>query len=670
MESSSAPAPAISEKAYVGTASRGLIQRIVDFCSSTEVQARRSFVRLVRWIQESSRRGQPGRELVLFIEFLEANKEIQEQFRARFANLLEGLHYVSLLSQTGIPSDSTLPTEIAQRFVGKFLPSARPARDASRLLTNIYNSGDEIRRFRRIPPDVFDRLYSALLGPEPVPVKRPLEDLKEALRLLATRVAWLGLRPEMRERGIGTGIADSPFYELLARTEDLLGQELCPSQVAVDSWHSAVSRCREEMDAVRSHLETAGVSVELVFDLQKIEACLARMESLIAALCARTRPQSILAIQHLMQVLMEGRQSDSSLSALVRENLDLVARKTVERTGRSGEHYIAHDRSEYWHMWLAAMGGGLLTVLTAAIKMRIVEAHAAPFIIGFTSGTNYAISFIFLQIFGLVLATKQPAATAATFAGIVRENRGEQRSSKIADFVSHITSTQLAAAIGNVFAVSVGAVIFERLWRMVFSESYLPEEWAAHVYTALHPFQSFTAWYAIITGVILWLAALAGGWCENFAAYYRVSQAVAEHPAGHRFGSWWMQKFARIMERNLGGWSTSIVLGYLLGFTPELGHFFGLPLDIRHVTLSTGTLALAAARYGLASLGRAWLYQAIEGIAVVFVLNLTVSFTIAGVVALRAYNVPFSEQLAILRYLVRQGLTAPLKFVLPPKNAK
>ena len=30
----------------------------------------------------------------------------------------------------------------------------------------------------------------------------------------------------------------------------------------------------------------------------------------------------------------------------------------VERTGHSGEHYIAHDRKEYWHMWAAAIGGG------------------------------------------------------------------------------------------------------------------------------------------------------------------------------------------------------------------------------------------------------------------------------------------------------------------------
>ncbi len=186
-----------------------------------------------------------------------------------------------------------------------------------------------------------------------------------------------------------------------------------------------------------------------------------------------------------------------------------------------------------------------------------------------------------------------------------------------------------------------------------------------HVYKTLHPFASGTAFYAAVTGVILWLAALAGGWFENFTVYYRFTDAVAQHPLGLRIGKSWMGKVASVLEHNLGGWSTSVVLGYLLGFTPVFGRFFGIPLDVRHVTLSTGTLALAAARYGTWSLGRAWFYHAVEGIAVVFVLNLFVSFTIAAFVALRAYDVRPAEQLQILRFLCADAVKSPLRFVWP-----
>ena len=101
-----------------------------------------------------------------------------------------------------------------------------------------------------------------------------------------------------------------------------------------------------------------------------------------------------------------------------------------------------------------------------------------------------------------------------------------------------------------------------------------------------------------LTGLILWVAALAGGWFENFATFNRVPEAIAQHPLGRRVGYARMQKLADTVDANLSGWTTSIVLGYLLGFVPALGQFFGIPLDVRHVTLSTGTLALAAASFG------------------------------------------------------------------------
>jgi site-specific recombinase len=371
------------------------------------------------------------------------------------------------------------------------------------------------------------------------------------------------------------------------------------------------------------------------------------------------------AARQLLNTLVAGLLEDTRISALVRQNLNLLARKTVERTGHGGEHYIAQTIREYRLMWYAAIGGGLLTVFTAALKLRVMESNWPPFVEGFLIGLDYAISFLLLQIFGLALATKQPSMTAATFAGIVRQNRGASRRSKIADFAASISRTQLAAALGNVFAVCLGAVAFERLWMRMFSAHYLPEQTARHVYETLHPFSSATAIDAALTGVILWLAALIGGWCENFAVYNRVPAAIAAHPLGHRFGVRRMQRIANWFENHIASWSTCIVLGFLLGFTPEIARFFGLPLDVRHVTLSTGMLALAAARYGTAAFGHHWFYEAVAGIGITFVLNLGVSFFIASMVALRAYNLGRSERLSILKYVLGQAVSSPLRFLYP-----
>jgi site-specific recombinase len=165
--------------------------------------------------------------------------------------------------------------------------------------------------------------------------------------------------------------------------------------------------------------------------------------------------------------------------------------------------------------------------------------------------------------------------------------------------------------------------------------------------------------------VILWLAALIGGWCENFAVFHRLTEAVSQHPFGRRIGQNKMASAAAWIELNLAGWSTSIALGYLLGFVPVIARFFGIPFDVRHVTLSTGTLALAAARFGTSSFGHDWFYYAMAGIGVTFILNLGVSFSISAFVALRAYDVRGREQLQLVRYLLRQMVRSPLRFLLP-----
>jgi site-specific recombinase len=58
-------------------------------------------------------------------------------------------------------------------------------------------------------------------------------------------------------------------------------------------------------------------------------------------------------------------------------------------------------------------------------------------------------------------------------------------------------------------------------------------------------------------------------------------------------------------------------------------------------------------------------YYAMAGIGVTFVLNLGVSFAISAFVALRAYDVRWREQLQLVRYLLRQMVRSPLKFVVP-----
>jgi site-specific recombinase len=650
--------------------------RTKAFSAATTIDSRTaSFTRLFHSIWTGANDRAFNVRLLYWIRMLEHDDLLRLDFQEAFQAMLTELDSVALLAEAGLPRHHAVLSEGLRRLFNRVLPSAMDVSDSSRLMVSLFAHSRDVERFLELPQPLFERIRALLAPPAtaggPRMSPRLQSDLRQSLCLIATRTAGRGVTTAMRERGGDWTVQNSPFYHLIFSTEMLVqATDAASAAPRFQVWKEAVSACRKELGRVRVGMETTGVSADLVLDLRSIELALQRMHGLAGILTfgdvpAPVVPDISLAARNLLNQLIEGRLEDKRVSALLKQNLNLLARKTVERTGRSGEHYIAHNRKEYWQMWLAAGGGGLLTVLTAAIKMRIVEQSFPLFVEGFLAGTNYAVSFILLQVFGLVLATKQPSATAATFAGIVRSNPGDASWSKISDFTARISRTQLAAAIGNVIAVCVGSVALERLWRVMFAEHYLPAESARHVYEALHPFASGTIIYAAGTGVILWLAALIGGWCENFAVFHRLTEAVSQHPFGLRIGQNSMTRLAAWIELNLAGWSTSIALGYLLGFVPVIARFFGIPFDVRHVTLSTGTLALAAARFGTSSFGNGWFYYALAGIGVTFVLNLGVSFSIASFVALRAYDVRGREQLLLLRFLLRQLVRSPLKFLFP-----
>jgi site-specific recombinase len=615
---------------------------------------------------------QPGSErefharLISWIMLMEQDPVLRSRFQLACRSMLASLDSVSLFAEAGIPAQHALLREITGRLFQHWLPPPRAENDTARLFNAVFDSERSVARFLNMDSTVFDRLATIFWSEEGLAAYPQVHrDVHEALRLLAARVSARGTSRAVRQRIGPQAVEESPAYALVFATERLIACEHSgPAPDCLETWLNSVFACRGEVALVRIHMEDTGANSPLVFDLGSMDAALDRME-LLAGTLEEDAVKTPAAVRRLLNTLVRGQLEDSRVSSLIRQNFNLLARKTVERTGHGGEHYIALNRKEYWHMWAAAIGGGFLTVFTAAIKLHIVSNHRAPFMEFLLVGTNYAISFLLLQIFGLALATKQPAMTGASLANIINRNRGDSRRSQVTDFAASISRTQLAAAIGNVLAVSLGAVVFNLFWLGAYHHPYLPAGQAQQVYRSLRPLASPTAIDAALTGALLWLAGLIGGWFENFAVYHRIPASIAQHRLRQTIGDRSMQRIADWVDRNIGPWSTSISLGYLLAFTPVAAEFFGLPLDVRHVTLNTGMFAFAAARVGPSAFAQVWLYSAMVGIAVMFVLNLGVSFAIASYVALRAYDVSRQERASLLRYVLKQMISSPLQFFFP-----
>jgi site-specific recombinase len=608
----------------------------------------------------------------VWLSVLGASPEVGDKVRVAMGSILEGTDGVSLFAESGLPSDRGLLPETFDRLFRILLPAPREETDLARLFLRLFPTQKEVDRFFDLPPEVLEQIvfYMAPAGDSPT-WKKPLENLTDAFCLLGARVQGLGLSEKLRSRGQRTRVQDSAFYRLTRTADALVGtwKDNEPAEVvagAAQNWKATVGECRAELETIVAHLDARGVNLDVVYAMDVIEKSLSRMEVIAGVLVAQTGPAKAVTTQRLVREVVRGRLADISIVSLAHNSTRLLAKKIVEWAGKTGERYIATDRSEYFQMWRAALGGGLLTVGTATIKMVVTHFGLPLFVEGFLAGLNYAISFVLLQNYHLALATKQPSMTGAALARIIHGRRDALHRDELVTYTTRIVRSQLAAAMGNILAVSAGCIVFSIIWKAAVGHPFLHEDTAMHAVDSMNPFRSGTVFYAIITGIILWLSSLAGGWIENWAVYHQLPKAISEHRLGANFHPDTLQRISISFSRNIAGWGGSIALGFMLGMTPVFGKFLGLPLDVRHVTLSSGTLTLGTSSLGLAAVGKGKLLLAWLGIAFTFVMNLGVSFYLALRLALSSQDVSHADKAQMRRALWRHFLECPRDYFFPP----
>jgi site-specific recombinase len=633
-----------------------------------------SLIALIEWTQQGTGGAEGGPDdsrLVKAIEVLEAMPDVRLALQETFGEILSETEGVNLFGESGIPGDRGFIAELTDRIMGRVLPAPNDDHDLARLVSRLHSSRAEAAHMRLLAPELFHRILGALVPADRPEIWAPLKTaFADGFRLLAIRVQAQGLSAQMRARSHPTAVAQSPFYQLALTSHALIdawrnGKDLSAFGFA---WRELCTACRAETAEASRRLESAGVNVGIVYGLEVIERCLSRMEAMLDVIDPPPERGRDQAIHRLLADLIVAARDDRSVRHLIRGNMQMLQRKIVDRSGKTGEHYVAHSRREYRFIWFAAAGGGLLAVLTAAIEVKVMHSSLPLFVEGLLAGLNYTISFMLMHHLHLILATKQPAMTAATLATLLRSRNRMERLDSMVDFTVRICRSQLAAVMANVSIIFIGAFLFNFIWRFALGRNYLAMTEAQFVFQILSPVNSGTVFYAALTGVILWMAAMIGGWMDNWAAYHRLPQAIADHRLGERFGRKRMAHASGIVSRNMAAWATDISLGFLLGLTPVIGQFFGLPLDVRHVTLSSGMLAFACAGlHGWFSTG--WFFWAVAGVATMFVLNLGVSFFLSLYTASRAYDLPRRELAVLGARLLRRLVERPLDFVLP-RNLK
>ena len=625
---------------------------------------------LLDWVR-GTRDSVPGStsRVQLFLEAVEARPDVQRQLQTWWATLVESVDITTLLADFGFAKDTALLSEAAERLRNKLLPHSPETIDASELFVLALPSAFDAKWLGALDEATLNRLVALLTPQSPQGASRWQHALLDAITYCAGQILSTGFAPGLRLRMSESARESQPFHALIRDVESLRVEVLHALRTP-DRLQEAARRLRERLEACRAaaatvytHFEDNGISVDLVFRLRQLRARILRVRELLDCLLS---PQPAVTAARLLAHLVEVGQERRSLRALLASNSSLLAAKVAERSAETGEHYITRTAVEYRSMVKKAAGGGAVMAFTTLAKFALYAMALSAFWGGFWAGANYALSFVLVQLLHFTVATKQPAMTAPAMAAKLKELASGEAIESFVDEVTHLVRSQVAAVLGNVLVVYPLVLGLALLIAWAKGSPAISTKEAGHVLESLHLLGP-SLLFAAFTGVLLFASSIIAGWTENWFVLHRLDSALAHNPAFTRWlGTARALRWSRFLRANVSGFAANISLGLMLGVIPVVLAFFGLGMEVRHVTLSAGQVAAAVAALGTDSLRSADFWLAVAGVVVVGPINLAVSFYLAFRLALKAQAISDVNRARIRSSIAHRIRHQPLSFLLPP----
>lgn len=632
---------------------------------------------LMDWVrgQRDSVPGAVGR-VQLFLGAVEARPDIQLRLQAWWARLVDQVDITTLLADFGFAPRTALVSEFAERLRTRLLPGSPDTIDASELFMLALPSEFDAQWLMALDENQLNRLVKLLSAPPSamangVGASRWHKALLDAITYCSGQILSTGFAPELRLRMSESARDAKPFHALIRDVEGLR-VEVVHALRTPDRLNEAAQRLRERLEACRAaastvytHFESNGISVGLVFRLRQLRERILRVRELLDCLLS---PKPAVTAARLMAHLVMVGQDRRSLRSLLASNSSLLAAKVTERSAETGAHYITRNGTEYWSMFKKAAGGGAVMAFTTLIKFGLYALALSAFWGGFWAGVNYAASFVLIQLLNFTVATKQPAMTAPAMAAKLKELGASNAIESFVDEITHLVRSQVAAVLGNMLVVFPAVVGLTVLIAMAIGSPALTNTQAEHVFESLHLLGP-SLFFAAFTGVLLFASSIIAGWTENWFVLSRLDSAMHYNPRITRLlGAERGARWARFLRENLSGFAANISLGFMLGLVPAFAGFFGLALDVRHVTLSTGQVGAASAALGLEVLHLPAFWWAVASLPLLGALNVSVSFYLAFSLALRAQNVSGGDRSHIYAAIRARMRRAPLSFFVPQRS--
>ena len=640
-------------------------------------------------------------------QLLKGNRLQARALRSYGLRVLASRRHASLYTDIGILSNDGFFTELKRRISYRILPPALGDVYLSDALDQVLFVKTDHQWISAVPASDWVELFEVLATADEddenaVSAERIfINGMLAAIRTLSCRVCAIGLEPKLIRSHTDIETFDSPFLmqnvELNAYLDGYARVLVGDAGASEDAKHLLVmlDQCDTVVGKIRKNALTQGTTIALTYLLVALTQSIDRLRKLLflvdvtgqlpaaPSVDLEAVAQEATPDQHdaktislrragavaLALELIEAHNNKYTVRDLFGDNIDLLARNVTENASRTGEHYVAENRSALGSMYLSSAGAGFIIGVMALFKILLSYLRTAPLVEAFLFSINYSFGFMLIHVLHFTVATKQPAMTASRIAAQLQSEDGRHIAlESMAELVNKVLRTQCVAVLGNLMTAIPTAYLIAVLYAAIMGQHLVTPAKALHMLHDIDPVGSLALFYAAIAGACLFLAGLISGYYDNKALYTRMAQRVAQLRApGRWLGQQRLQRLAFYLERNLGGLMGNLFFGILLGTMGTLGYLLGLPLDIRHVTFSAANFATA-----LVGLDHQISWQlalrSVSGFLAIGAVNLVVSFGLALWVALRSRQVRFKHGFPLFKALVRRFWRAPIEFFIAPKE--
>jgi site-specific recombinase len=567
----------------------------------------------------------------------------REEIRAIFRDFWSHHSYIRVISEAGLPNEVFLLRELFGRALRHLIPVDEVQGDLYVLLDSL-NLREQDAQWVASLPDSFVDWWADIFRPSS-------SSILASCKLLAMRATHIALARDFLTLANDEDVTTSSFFTLPSLVEHVVGHPEDFSQ-----WETRREACESSLRDITQLLDQRGSSATMVFRIRLLRSLLFRIQQILNL----QRDGS--GSQKFTISIVHGIAAQRKIGSVIGASTRRLARSVVEKTGRVGKHYIASNGAQWKVMGRGAILAGVITCFTALFKYSISEMIHAPLLVAIGHSLNYTISFLLMQAGGFLLASKMPAATAATLVDAMEDPEKDHMAS-----LQAISQTQTLVTIGNLFGAVLASIAVDRIWNLIAGHPFLTPEEAEHGVHMLFPLTSLTIPFAIVTGFLLWLSSLATGWTANHLALTRMESAIAHSLRIRRsLGTAIANRIAHWVQHHAAGSAGYIVLGFLLGSVPILFSLFGIPLEVRHVTLGAASLgyALDALQLG-GKLDATDVVLSCTGIMLVGVFNIFTSFVLSFLLAVRARDIGEARARRFLKEVGHKLVSHPVTFLLP-----